>query len=972
MTECTETDTSVKSDAPIQAAFKGALPQLVPEVERLLSKHAKTFGPMPAHLPPQRSVDHGIELESGSKPPYLPIYKLSPRELLEVQAQLADLINKGLIQPSKSPYGAPIIFVPKKNGKLRMCVDYRALNKITVKNRYPLPRIDELLDRLQGATVFSKLDLQSGYWQIRIKEDDIPKTAFRTRYGHFEWRVLPFGLTNAPATFQALMNNVLHDYLDKFVVVYLDDILIYSRTPEEHVHHLELVLQALEKHELYAGLDKCAFGMQEVDFLGHIVGSGGVRPDPTKVEAVCDWPTPTCVKDVRSFLGLTGFYRRFIRHYSHKALALTELTKESTQWQWGEAEEQAFQQLKQALTTAPVLCLPNPSLPYEVYTDASGFAIGAVLLQNQGAGLQPIVYLSRKLNDTEQRYPTGDREMLAIFHALREWRPYLEGAQFTVNSDHLNHTWFSTKRDLSRRQSKWCLWLQSYYGDVDIKYKAGKENLSDPLSRRPDLAAMASSPIPVVEESLVARISQAYSSDPSYSGSPPVGVRWDESRKVWYMGDRLAVPSDLSIRQSIIAECHDCPSAGHLGVSKTIQRVARRFWWPHMTRSIRSYVLACGSCQRNKPSNQQPIGLLQPLPVPDKKFDHITMDFVTDLPPTARGYDSVFTIVDRLTKFTKFVPLRKEVSAKEVALVFRREWSSTFGIPSVIVSDRDSKFVSHFWTALFDSLGTELRFSTAYHPQTDGQSERANRTLEEYLRHFVSPRQDDWDLYLDLAAFAVNESVNPSTGYSASYLALGINPTTPLDVAVRDAIVPAAHAAVSDMTDVLGHARAMLQQASARMAAHANAQRRDVVFAVGDKVRLSTANMSLPATLSRKLKPRYVGPYVVERVVSSVAYKLKLPGHMRMHPVFHVSLLQPWCEDAEFPSHTSAYARPPPVDVGENRFEVAAIVGKKRVGRGWRYLVRWEGYGPDDDTWEPLSNLGGCQELVDAYEVSVR
>jgi hypothetical protein len=310
LTEC-----SAASDASAKPAAQGeqgepatqrTIPELQPRMKKLLDRFGKIFGPLPKCLPPEREVDHEIELEPGAKVPFSPIYHMSPRELEEVKTQLTHLLEMGFIQPSKSPFGAPIIFVPKKNGKLRLCVDYRALNKITIKNRYPLPRIDELMDRLQGASVFSKLDLQSGYWQIRIKEEDIPKTAFRTRYGHYEWRVLPFGLTNAPATFQALMNRVLHPFLDQFVVVYLDDILVFSRAPEEHLNHLEQVLTALEKHELYVGMDKCGFGLAEVDFLGHVVSGAGIRPDPAKVQAVQEWPVPSSVKNGRTCLGPTG------------------------------------------------------------------------------------------------------------------------------------------------------------------------------------------------------------------------------------------------------------------------------------------------------------------------------------------------------------------------------------------------------------------------------------------------------------------------------------------------------------------------------------------------------------------------------------------------------------------------------------------------------------------------------------------
>lgn len=978
LTECKEGEESGPVDPPLdnnsaatatEDALKDAVPALQATVQQLLQRFSKTFGPLPHKLPPSRDVDHAIELEAGSQPPFLPIYHLSPRELEEVKEQLTMLLESGFIQPSKSPYGAPIIFVPKKNGKLRMCVDFRALNSRTVKNRYPLPRIDELLDRLQGASVFTKLDLQSGYWQIRIKEEDVHKTAFRTRYGHYEWRVLPFGLTNAPATFQALMNKVLQPYLDKFVVVYLDDILIFSRTPEEHAQHLQLVLEALEKHELYVGVDKCAFARQQVDFLGHVVSSEGLRPDPAKVAAVEEWPVPKTVRDVRSFLGLTGYYRRFIRHYAAAALPLTELTKADVVWRWGEQQTTAFNALKQALTTAPVLVVPDPGLPYQVYTDASAFALGAVLLQKYGKYKRPVAYLSRKLTPTERNYPTGDREMLGILYALQQWRCYLEGAEFTVNSDHLNHTWFKTKRDLSRRQAKWSQWIESYYGGeggLDISYKAGADNLSDPLSRRPDLAALQAT-TPESTSSLVEDIKAGYAGDSYYSKEPPkAGLQFGDQTGMWYFQDRIAVPNVASVRQAIIAECHDCPSAGHQGVTKTLQRVSRRFWWPHMGRSVHSYVTACSSCQLNKPSQQLPAGLLQPLPVPQRKYDQITMDFVTDLPLTERGFDSVLTIVDRCTKQVRFVPLLKNASAKQVATAFRQHWYRQFGLPSVIVSDRDPKFLSHFWKALWQALGTELRFSTAFHPQTDGQSERANRSLEEYLRHFVCPRQDDWDEYLDLAEFAVNDSVSPSTGYSPFYLAYGQNPLSPLDAAVSDVLVPAAQSSVADMVDTLQHARSKLEEARLRMAQQANASRRDVTFNVGDKVRLSTANLHLPSAISRKLAARFLGPFVVERVVNPVAYKLKLPASLKIHPVFHVSVLQPWRVDSEFPAHQPVLSRPPPVDPEENRFVVDRLLDKRTSRRRVEYLVRWFGYGPEDDTWEPARNIDS--DLIADFE----
>lgn len=941
-------------------------PAWAERMRQVLRKHKQIFQGMPKGLPPKRSVDHKIELEAGSKPPFGPIYHMSPLELEEAKKQLTDLLERGLIQPSKSPYGAPILFVRKANGKLRMCVDYRALNKLTVKNRYPLPRIDELLDRLHGASVFTKLDLQSGYWQIRIAEEDIPKTAFRTRYGHYEWRVMPFGLTNAPATFQALMNDVLRPFLDSFVIVYLDDILIFSKTPEEHLEHVNKVLTALKKARLFAGLDKCAFAMKEVTFLGHIVSGDGIKMDPKKVEAVREWPAPRNVTEVRSFLGLTGFYRRFIHHYAHKALPLTNLTTGGAKWRWRQdVEVKAFEDLKEALISAPVLVTPDPTLPYEVYTDASKFALGAVLLQNQGKGLQPVAYLSRKLNSAERNYPTGDREMLGIYYALQVWRCYLEGATFKVNSDHLNHTWFNKKKDLSRRQAKWMLWIESYYSGTEIEYKQGKHNLSDPLSRRPDLASFISS---VTDGSFLDLVRKGYEADPMYREPPPMLT---EHGGLWYMqGERLAIPRDAGLKQLILQELHDCPSAGHLGVTKTLQRVANRFWWPHMTRAVRHYVTSCPSCQCNKPRNDLPAGLLRPLPVPEKKFEQITMDLVTDLPPTARGHDTVVTFVDRLSKLVHFAPTTKTVDATELARIFTETWHKHHGTPKVIISDRDPRFQGHFWKAYFDKLGTQLRFSTAFHPQTDGQSERANRTLEEVLRHFVSPRQDNWDEHLALAEFAINDSVNPSTGYTPFYLAYGQEVQHPIDIAGH-VNVPAAEQQASDIEEAVQHAKIKLQEAQARQAMYANQRRKDITYAEGDKVYLSTANLYLPSSMSRKLTARYLGPFKVEKVINPVTYKLKLPATMGVHPVFHVSLLKPYKTSDEFTNRQEPAPVQPAV-AEDNQWYVESLLDKgyrKHHGRRMvHYLVRWKGFGPEDDSWIPHTAIE--QSLIDEYETS--
>ncbi|KAL0554254.1 hypothetical protein IC582_008171 [Cucumis melo] len=383
-------------------------------------------------LPPHREVEFAIELEPGTVPISRAPYRMAPAELKELKVQLQELLDKGFIRPSVSPWGAPVLFVKKKDGSMRLCIDYRELNKVTVKNRYPLPRIDDLFDQLQGATVFSKIDLRSGYHQLRIKDEDVPKTAFRSRYGHYEFIVMSFGLTNAPAVFMDLMNRVFREFLDTFVIVFIDDILIYSKTEAEHEEHLRMVLQTLRDNKLYAKFSKCEFWLKQVSFLGHVVSKAGVSVDPAKIEAVTGWTRPSTVSEVRSFLGLADYYRRFVENFSRIATPLTQLTRKGTPFVWSKACEDSFQNLKQKLVTAPVLTVPDGSGSFVIYSDASKKGLGCVLMQ-QG---KVVAYASRQLKRHEQNYPTHDLELAAVVFALKIWRHYLYGEKIQIFTDH--------------------------------------------------------------------------------------------------------------------------------------------------------------------------------------------------------------------------------------------------------------------------------------------------------------------------------------------------------------------------------------------------------------------------------------------------------------------------------------------------------------------------------------------------------
>jgi hypothetical protein len=430
-------------------------------------------------MPPDRDIEFVIDLIPGTSPIAKRPYRMAASELTELKKQLEELQRIGFIKPSLSPWGAPVLFVKKKDGSMRLCVDYRALNEVTIKNKYPLPRIDDLFDQLKGAKYFSKIDLRSGYFQLKIRESDIPKTAFVTRYGQFEFTVMSFGLTNAPAYFMNLMNKVFMDELDKFVVVFIDDILIYSKSTQEHEQHLWVVLEKLRMHKLYAEFSKCEFWLEKVAFLGHILTAEGVAVDPEKVEAVSNWQQPTNVSEIRSFLGLAGYYQRFIEGFSKIARPMSKLLKKEKKFVWIESCERNFQELKQRLTTAPVLTLPDIHRDFVIYCDASRQGLGCVLMQDG----KVVAYASRQLKSHEQNYPTHDLEFAAVVHALKIWRHYLIGNKCEIYTDHKSLKYIFTQPDLNLRQRRWLELVKDY--NLEIHYHPGKANVvADALSRK--------------------------------------------------------------------------------------------------------------------------------------------------------------------------------------------------------------------------------------------------------------------------------------------------------------------------------------------------------------------------------------------------------------------------------------------------------------------------------------------------------
>ena len=972
----------ILNNVEIENDAQGALASK--EMQKLLGKYSDVFPEdLPKGLPPKRFIEHRIKLMPHDKPPFKNYQRLSPGDLDELKAEITRLLDQGFIRVAHSPFGCPVVFAKKPGDtKRRLCIDYRDLNRLTIKDKYPLPRVDELMDRLHGAKYFSKLDLRSGYHQVRIADEDIEKTAFNTRYGQYEFLVMPFGLTGAPSTFMALMNQLMAPFLDQFVVVYLDDILIYSKTLHEHMHHVESVLNVLRQNKLYCKQEKCEFLRKEVKFLGYLVGDEGLKVDPAKVEAVQTWPIPTNVRDVRSFLGFVGFYRKFIKDHSNICTPLSELTKtaDGAKFEWNAAAQEAFEKMKEALCSTPILILPDPEKPYVVTTDASGYAIGACLSQDQGNGLQPICYMSKKMLDAETRYPVHHKELLAIVCALKEWRHYLHGTKFkiVIRTDHKSLVHFDTQPKLSERQARWNEYMSEF--DYIIEYQEGKTNVvADALSRRADHNINVHATLSAIEISLVDEIKHGYQND-DFCKSVMQGVITSRVNHftindglIWYDNKRLVVPLDPALRTKLLHENHDSKLAGHLGIEKTYAKMVQLYYWPTIYSDTKKYVRTCLICQRTKHEHGKQRGLLQPLPIPTRRWQIVTMDFIIHLPKTKNGYDAIFVVVDKLTKRAYYIATTTNVTAPEVAqLYFKHIVKNGHGIPESIVSDRDSRFTSLFWKSLWEMLDTKLRMSTASHPQTDGQTENMNKTLEQILRAFCNNKQDNWDELLPYAEIAYNSAKNLSTGYSPFYLDHGQEASLPANLLHGKYLPDSGNAKVEEVLEELGEAlklvQSNLQKAQQRQKKYADMKRKDIEYAVGDRVLLDTSDIHFTVG-TKKLLDRFIGPYKIIERIGAVAYKLDLPAKFRLHPVFHISKLRKALETDDFPGRDQL-DRPEPVMKidGEDAWYVDKIINKRKQGNKTQYLVVWEGYPEWEATWEDSSRLLQAKEAVAQFE----
>ena len=893
-------------------------------------------------------ICHSINVEDS--PPIKQVPRRIPYHMRdEVYGIIEEMKKHGVIEESQSPWVSPAVLVRKKNGALRFCVDFRKLNAVTIKDSFPLPRIDDIFDQLSGNVWFTTLDLKSGYWQVKIRPEDREKTAFSVGKGLWQFTVMPFGLCNAPATFQRLMEKILKDMLTKICLVYLDDVIIFGKSFEEMLENLSKVFRRIREANLRINPEKCVFFRKNVKYLGHIISAEGVVTDPEKISAVKDWPVPHTKKQLRSFLGFCSYYRKFVKGFSFISKPLYALTEDKVKFSWGEECQNAFDELKRVLSFSPMLSFPREEEKFILDTDASNIGIGAVLSQKQDGKERVIAYFSRVLNKAERNYCVTRRELLAIVEAIKAFRHYLLGQKFLIRTDHVSLRWLLSFRDLEGQLARWLERLQQF--EFEIVFRKGQfHGNADGLSRR-HCESQGCRYCAKIEENCaresrktitLARITLAEENleewqreqkeDPSLSvifRGKETGVRplrtevsdvstriylsyWDVINlkngvlyKSWYAPNlkssflQLLVPRKRV--KEILEKAHDSLSGGHFGVNKTLEKIRKRFYWASCKQDVEDWCKSCEVCVARKGPLGKGKSPLQIFNV-GTPFERVQMDILGPFPITSSGNKYLLVVVDCFTKWVEAFPLRN-IRAKTVAEVFVNQIVSRHGTPFEVHTDQGRNFESKLFTELMELLGIRKTRTTALHPQSDGQVERQHQTITNYLAKYISSNQKDWDRWIPMFLLAYRTSKHEATGVTPAELYFARDLRLPLDLLrgkPPESCKEDPHTAEGFVKDFQRkmegfHAsvKERLDIRSSRVKSRYDRRARHILFQEGQKVWFF--NPRRVKGKAPKLQSDWEGPYFIVRKLSEVVYCIqKTPKHRRK--IVHSDRLAPFYE----------------------------------------------------------------------------
>ena len=950
----------------------------------VIEKYSDIFSTGPSDMGRTSIIKHQIVTDSqpirqGCR--RVPLHKQN-----EIKTHVQDMLDHGVIQPSCSPWAAPVVLVPKKDGSTRFCIDYRKLNTVTKKDAYPLPRIDQTMDALANAKLFSSIDLISGYWQIELDPSDKEKSAFTTSCGLYEFNVMPFGLCGAPSTFQRLMETVLAGLQWEICLVYLDDVIIFSDTFEEHLLRLEGVFTRIREAGLKLKPNKCQFLKPKIHCLGHVISQQGVEPDERKVKAVKDWPTPMNSVELQQFLGFATYYRRFVNRFADIAAPLYKLTQKQVPYRWNQVCEDAFLTLKHHLTSAPILAFPRTDCQFLIDTDASEYAIGAVLSQVQEGTERVVAYASRSLTKAERNYCTTRRELLALVFFIKQFRHYLYGSKFVARTDHKALQWLFSIKEPEGQIARWITQLSEF--DFQIKHREGKKHQNaDGMSRIPcrqcgdntcydgDLSVVSGI---TVGEHAESRDRTKMSDRPvdrgTAGGSPPVSmpcqtkehgnkvleisslqrqdpvlqevIGWVKKKErpslrdieemspqvkdLWSKYEQLTIKDDTlyllwankngetvqpklilpkELVRDVMYELHDSPTGGHLGIAKTYSKVMDRFYWFEMRRDVENYVRNCHICESRKNPVKTQRAPLHPHSS-GAPFEKIAVD-ILEVPMSDKGNKYIIVIGDYFTKWVEVFPLKSH-TAVVVAEILVDRFITRFGAPFQIHSDQGPEFESKLVSEVCKLLGVDKTRTTSYHPQSDGQVERFNRTLLSMLSKYVHENQKDWDLHLQKVVMAYRTSKHQTTQYTPAYLLFGRELRLPVDVMYKlpeNEEIPDKF--VADMRDrfhrIYEMVRKNIGDTQKTMSDYYNRKVQGHPFEEGERVWYFDPRVKKGR--STKLNKPWKGPFVVKKRISDLVYRIQMEGS-RYRKVVHFNKLKKYKCDGEIlrrPARTTVF-----------------------------------------------------------------